>query len=196
MGNEHLWEEIRPTARGMSEHFEDFGLSIDDLRGKKILDIGSGLNQLANELKEDNLDITSLDPLYALSAEEREALYEDYEDGSEELQKLLHQLKSENRSSKLVAGRSDALPFANDSFDLIISHYGSPFYAEDAEKVTQFFSELNRVLRSGGEARIYPTWLRNSDIKKSAAVKKCLKDLEEGGFHIEQIGSSWMLKKS
>jgi len=55
-----LWQEYAPTARGAQEHFEDLGLSIDQLRGKKILDIGAGLNELANELKNENLDIVSL----------------------------------------------------------------------------------------------------------------------------------------
>ncbi len=196
MENRHLWKEYSPTARGVEEHFEDLSLKIEDLRGKKILDIGAGLNQLANELKNENLDIVSLDPFYALSKVEREEIYErGYEDGPEKLKELLDQLKSKDGSSKLIAGRSEALPFPNDSFDLIISHYGSPFYAENAEKIEQFFLELSRVLKSGGEARIYPIWLQGADAQKNSALTKALEDLGKKGFHIRQIGSAWLLSR-
>jgi len=198
--NYRLWQEYKPTARGVDEHFENLGLSIDMLRGKKILDIGAGLNKLANELEKEKLDIVSLDPFYMLSIEEREKLYEDgYEDGSEKLKELLYKLGSKDKSSHLVAGRSEALPFADDSFDLIISHYGSPFYAEDSDGVEQFFSELNRVLVSGGEARIYPKWIRGINQNKASALNKALKkaldDLEKKGFHIETNNRAWILKK-
>jgi len=196
MKNENLWKEYAPTARGAKEHFEDLGLKLDDLRGKKILDIGSGLNQLANELKPLGIDIISLDPFYGLSREEREAIYKSgYEDGPEKLKELLDQLESENSSSSLVAGRSEALPFDDESFDLIISHYGSPFYAEDGEKVEKFFSEQSRVLKSGGEARVYPTWFKEPTVEKSAAQEKAIVKLRES-FNIEKKNGAWILKKN
>lgn len=196
MQNENLWREYVPTARGAEEHFEDLGLKLDDLKGKKILDIGSGLNQLANELKPLGIDITSLDPFYGLSREEREAIYKrGYEDGPEKLKEFLDQLESKDSSSSLVAGRSEALPFNDESFDLAISHYGSPFYAKDADKIKKFFFELNRVLKSGGEARLYPTWLKEPTTEKSSAQEKVFAKLKESGFHIEKHGGAWILKK-
>lgn len=197
MKNEGLWKEYAPTARGVDEHVEDLGLNVNDLRGKKILDIGSGLNQLANELKGEGLDIVSLDPFYALSRNERESVYErGYEDGPEKLKELLDKLESSNPASQLVAGRSETLPFADESFDFIISHYGSPFYAENTEQIEFFFLELSRVLKRGGESRIYPTWLKHSSIETNAALKNALANLKEKGLEIDQVGASWRIKKN
>lgn len=194
--NYHLWQEYKPTARGVDEHFEDLALNMDMLRNKKILDIGAGLNELANELEREKLDIVSLDPFYMLSREEQEKLYEDgYEDGPEKLKELLDKLGSKNKSAYLVSGRSEALPFANDAFDLIISHYGSPFYAEDSEGVEKFFSELVRVLAPGGEARIYPKWIKDIGQHKTTTLREVLDNLKKKGVHIEPNDNAWILKK-
>ncbi len=195
--NDPIWEEYAPTARGRNEHFEDLDLNIEQLKGKKILDIGSGLNQFANELRDESLNITSLDPFYALSEEEQKQLYRDrnYEDGDRQLGWQIDQLRRGNRASDLVAGRSEALPFQDETFDLIISHYGSPFYAEDATKIRLFFQEIKRVLKNGGEIRIYPSWIRVSNSEKNTALRKSLVDLGADGFQVESKGSALILKK-
>ncbi|MBU0612604.1 class I SAM-dependent methyltransferase [Patescibacteria group bacterium] len=201
--NSELWKEYKPTARGAQEYLEDFGLTLKDLRGKKILDIGSGLNEFANDLRDENLDITSIDPFYGLSKEEQEELYKNgYEDGEERLTELLDKLKSGNRSSKLVAGRSEDMPFASGSFDLVISHYGLPFYAEDGEKLKQFFLELSRILNEGGEAKLYPSYIKSDtdettelSREKIEVFENILKELEDQEFEVDRTNNNIILRK-
>lgn len=199
MENENLWKEYAPTARGTEEHLQDLGLTLEDFKHKKILDIGSGLNQFAQELRSKipDVDIVSLDPFYFLSRPEREAVYErGYEDGSENLKELLDRLDEDEKALRIVAGRSENMPFPNETFDLIISHYASPFYAEDEKHIELFFAELSRVLKRGGEARIYPARSKDSSASKNKAIEESLKILTQKGFEIEKVDSAyWVLRK-
>lgn len=199
MEHESLWKEYSPTARGVEEHFQDLGLKLEDFKDKKILDIGSGLNQFAFELRKliSGVDITSFDPFYLLSREEREKVYErGYEDGPEKLKELLDQLEDTEIASSLVGGRSEDMPFPDETFDLIISHYSSPFYGENPKNIKLFFSEIGRVLKIGGEARIYPARSKDATPEKNDAINESLDILIKNGFKVEKIdGAYWKIKR-
>lgn len=117
------------------EHFLDrLGLTVEQIKGKRILDIGSGLNRgFARQVySAGGSAIISLEP---------RASYE--------------QSPKDSRLP-LVAGFAHALPFSDQSFDLIVSSASVPMWLTDKEEIQQAFKEVLRVLKPGGEGRFYP----------------------------------------
>lgn len=158
---EKMWAEIRPTGRTAAEYFEDLDISPEFLKGKKILDIGSGLNKFAKDLKEYDLDLVSIDAFYALTPGQREEVFKDLSPANfEDLKEDLDRITGENKDSKLVGGRAESLPFVDRAFDVVLAEYSLPNHAESFEQIRSFLFEVARVLKSGGEARIYPMRLR------------------------------------
>jgi len=155
------WKECSPTDRGFEGYLQWLGLEEEDLMGKKILDIGSGLNQFAEDIKNKNLniDVISLDLFYSLSQKERERLFKDRhsEETFPETKEKLDILAEHGREGKLIAGLAEELPFKDESFDMVFSLFAMPAYAESDEQVKKFVSEVQRVLKKGGSARIYPS---------------------------------------
>jgi len=186
---EKLWGEIRPTGRSAEECFEDLGVSLEFLKGKKILDIGSGLNQFAQDLKQENLDITSLDMFYTLTSEQREEVFSELSpEDSEAIKKNLDRMVAEDKGSHLVGGRAESLPFIDGAFDVVLAEYSMPHYAESRKNVQDFFFEVVRVLKSGGEARIYPMFIRPGRNITWRDVEKVLSDLRYLGVLVEVSG--------
>jgi len=123
------------------------GLNIDDLKDKKILDIGSGEAVIEQTLKKNGINnIISID-------------------------KRLPWMSS-NKNLNQVNALAEKLPLKDNSVDLIISHAGPPTtsncknYNEDKkildheeERIIPFFEEFVRVLSENGEARIAPPYL-------------------------------------
>lgn len=169
---------------------KDLDLEIDDLRGKKILDLGSNTSELARAAKHYGIDsITSLDKRpYVLSR---------------------------RRDLKSVAANAKELPFKDESFDLIISHFAPPISFNKIEDVIELLEEIKRVLAERGEARMYPAFkpfIKNleeklaknkkiSDEEIVKAVKVSTKYFNNLGYNLNlKINKSksrpyWILKK-
>lgn len=187
---EKMWAEIRPTGRSAEEYFRELGIPKEFLRGKKILDIGSGLNQFAQDLKPENLDLTSIDAFYALTPEQREEVFEDLTpDNFKILKKDLERITAEEKDSHLVGGRAESLPFQDEVFDVVLAEYSMPHYAESFEQMREFFFEVARVLKSGGEARIYPMRIRPGSEVEERDIDKILSELRSQGFTTEMLES-------
>lgn len=105
----------------------NLGLTWDDLSGKKVLDMGSGKSALANAavLLGVNTKVFSID------IERQEGWLG-----------LPQQAKE-----KIVQGDVENLPYAGESFDLVLDHGAMGFLG---------INEATRVLRLGGEFRMYP----------------------------------------
>ncbi len=120
------------------------GLNIDDLKDKKILDIGSGEAAVENYLKRAGINsIISIDKKLPWMS----------------LDKNINQ----------VNALAEKLPLKDSSIDLIIAHGGPPTtsnykkYFEnykiqdyEEERVESYLNEFRRVLTENGEARIAP----------------------------------------
>ena len=133
------------TSRGKENYFKNLDISPEFLHGKKILDIGSGMNVFAEEVKDYDLDLVSMDPFYALSQEQQKG-------------HIKENTKFENKGySQLVAGKGEALPFADGTFDVILALMSLPYWSNNFDSVKNFFYEITRVLKSKGEARISPS---------------------------------------
>lgn len=98
-------------------------------RDATVVDIGSGPGDLLAELRSRAPDaqLVGVEP-------------------SEEMRKI-----AARRGVVSVDGRAEALPFADGAVDLVMSTLSSHHW----EDVRAAFAEIRRVLRRGGEARIY-----------------------------------------
>lgn len=102
------------------------------LKGKKILDIGSGRSTFSEEAGQNNInaDIVSLDI-------NREALADSGADSG-------------------VQARGEKMPFSDEAFDLAIATYSIPYWASSAKTVDDFMDEILRVTKKNGEIYISP----------------------------------------
>jgi len=128
-------------------YIEKLQLKDDDLSNKKILDVGSGSAWFAKYAKDNGISssVYSLEPVHSLT-----------------------------ESSRGVRAVAEKMPFADKSFDLIVSMYAIPimhrpgyeeFQSNNFEAVFKnvfdSFSEMLRVLNNGGEIRIVPIMIYN-----------------------------------
>ena len=153
---------------------------LKDKEYEKLLDIGCGTGYLINMLaKEYDAEFTGLD----LSPE------------------MINQAKSKNiKNSTFIEGRSDDLPFKNDTFDVITCSQSFHHYPE-TDKPMQ---EARRVLKQGGlyilsdtgcgpfkmlgvkvDSFIYRHFSDTGDCNVSY-MEKTKKDMERNGFIIEK----------
>jgi len=147
--------EKRETAL-YNEYLEDLGLTEEDLKDKKIVDIGAGTRMFAGHCLrcEINSEVYSVEPNVG-------EVYPD-EEGyvkaawSPEIKKQV--------DLKTVKAIREKLPFESNSFDLALVHcalpgtkeHGDKKYNEMRESIEMGFNEIGRILKRGGEARIYP----------------------------------------
>ncbi len=146
--------KIMITDRSLKNYLELLDLNIEELKGKKILDLGSGrLQRFPRELLqkiEDKAEVVGLD--ITLKEEERR----------KEIKEAQPYLYNSDKLG-LIAASFLQLPFQDNSFDLVLSLYGMPLYltSEDEEmskeNIRRSVMEILRVLKPGGEARIFPS---------------------------------------
>jgi SAM-dependent methyltransferase len=58
---------------------------------------------------------------------------------------------------KCLAAAADDLPFEDDSVDLMLCNFLLYAWIQDEDTLAGIYREFHRVLKDGGEARIYPT---------------------------------------
>lgn len=133
-------ELSRMTDRELFEYQGFLELNPEQLAGKAILDLGSGhLQRFARQLEQryPNTRVTCLDASLAQR--------------HEQVQK-----KQKEQKLELTAGLFTHLPFRDGSFDTIVSLYGTPMYLDNFEAAKRSVEEIIRVLKRGGEARLFP----------------------------------------
>lgn len=96
-----------------------------EVKGLKILDAGSGTGRLAVELARLGAEVAALDL-------------------SEEMLKIL---RKKNSKIKTVIGDVENMPFAEGTFDMVVS----AFVIVHLKDATEFFDEVYRVLKDGGK---------------------------------------------
>lgn len=154
------------TEEQLKQRFEyilgDLGLSYKDLHNKKILDIGAGERPIAAycQLKGISSEVYSAEPnidfeMYASSRQ------------LENWPEIKAQI-----DERTVKDKRDALSFEDRTFDLVINHAAMPGFKNDLRNgniekmkagINQILNEVIRVLKPGGEARIFPAETINDD---------------------------------
>lgn len=121
------------TAEAWSEFvLTRLGLTWNQLKGKKILDVGAGLAEVEQAAKKRGIEVVSVDQSPGTYREQGEVIPHDV-------------LYLEADAAKL--------PFEDNTFDLIISHAAPPIISGSKEEVKAVILEARRVLKPGGEFR-------------------------------------------
>lgn len=167
-------------GRTLEEYRRFFGLNLEQLRGRRILDVAAGVSSFTAEARAQGLDVTAFDRIYSVPVEELERrCAHDLDEvaasiGDKPVYKwdfykspqgmrtfrerafraFIEDFKKER--DHYVAGELPDLPFGSGEFDLTLVSYLLLVYEDHLsyEFHTQTLRELLRV--TGGEIRIYP----------------------------------------
>jgi len=138
-------------------YLEDMGISEEDIAGRDIVDIGAGSRMFAGHCAMKGLDarVFSVEP-EAGSADPEQEKAASMLWTSEVKDKVSRRTMSAVRSSVPLDGESmdmvlvrGAMPGTEQFYD----RHGAEAMNEDIDKA---FSEICRIMRPGGEARMYP----------------------------------------
>ncbi len=116
------------------EILADLDLKIEDLKGRKILDIGAGNAEIAKVLNNKGAKVFSLEI-------NLESVKKEYQDFSAE-------------GANYVQAKAEKTPFKDEVFDLLISHGSPPMTSPTKEEIAAVIKEGYRVLSKKGEWRI------------------------------------------
>ncbi len=155
----------------MDDYLKDFGLLEKDLVGKRILDEGAGLRMFARDCVEEEVgEVWSMakDIEDWWATKERMELAERQNPRSEWLAIWKEVEKKSQR------GVFQNLPYADESFDLVLSRYALAQAIGSVEEMFLAMQESVRVLVHGGEARYFPGWADNWAEEKKAVVLAAL----------------------
>ena len=172
-------DKVVLLGRTLEEYRRYFALDLENLRGKAILDVASGVSSFCAEAHGLGLNVTAFDSIYDLSGEEIRRRCEpdldqvtqvignlktyrwDFYRSPEALRRFrdrayrafLDDYRS-GQGTRYVPGRLPKLPFGDDQFDLTLVSYLLFVYADqfDYEFHQRSLLELMRVTR--GEARL------------------------------------------
>lgn len=126
----HLGLESQRMYRGLLDAELNLGFHVDDLKGKHVLEIGSGFGNLSRDLIEQGVEVTACDPYT----------------------QPVHQ----NVRERFIAAAAENLPVSSESQDFIISLYAVPYYYKTEDEVRNLVKELARILKPGGKAALFP----------------------------------------
>ncbi|MEI7473597.1 MAG: class I SAM-dependent methyltransferase [bacterium] len=120
------------TNRGINT-FLEFGidanlLNLQELKGKNVLDIGTGGGLFVSDLKNNGVKAKGID--YYLNPEQR------------------------SQPDTFYKGSSEELPFDNNTFDYVYSAFSIFSFEKDKEIILNSLSEIVRTLKKGGKLRL------------------------------------------
>ncbi|MBI2676936.1 MAG: methyltransferase domain-containing protein [Candidatus Yanofskybacteria bacterium] len=147
------WEERIPLRKDYAERFNlseeeaealDYylfylGLDVNDLVGKKVLDVGSGHGNFKKALQK------------IVEIKDGEFVNFDVNIFAAELGETEQELD--------VSGAAETLPFKDESFDFVLANFSVPvmqFTGQELELIPKTLREMVRVVRGGGVIKIFP----------------------------------------
>ncbi|MBS4218788.1 SAM-dependent methyltransferase [Bacillus sp. FJAT-49711] len=203
-------ERIVFIGRTFEEYLKMFSLSVESLKGKRILDCPAGacsFTAVGNKL---GLDISACDIAYYHSSDDLKSkglkdiehamehiekakgnyiwdVFKDVEDlRKHRLNALEHCTKDmEEASERYVAVTLPSLPFKDEEFNLLLSAHFLFMYADrlDYEFHIETLKELLRVTKE--EIRIFP--LVDLEGKRYEHLDKVVRFLIDNGYDVEEI---------
>lgn len=140
-----LLEKLTVSDRGLKDYLRLLEVSPEYLRGKKILDVGSGKTErFSKEAKEWGADVYSVNPEHRGRSQR------------EKVKKRFLFFRDPRWQKKSVAAVAQELPFKDNSFDMVTSLSSVPFYIISEEGKRAAIREMTRVVKQGGEIFIAP----------------------------------------
>jgi hypothetical protein len=139
----------------LEEELNSAELRMKDLVGKKTLIVGAGPLNKYSQIAESGLDLVFIDPLY----NRREEWLE--QEGNVILGPSRGGMMVAPVGLKTVAGIAEALPFGP-CFDFVIANASTPSYSPSVELAWKSMDEMIRVLKPGGDLRVYPYFIEPS----------------------------------
>ena len=160
------------------ETYEGYlGFKREELRGKRIADLGSGEREVfSRELKASGIEaeVFSVNPDYA------DAKYRNKISAARDWQK------------RSVAAISQELPFPDESLDKIFGLYSLSVFAHpdqsfmgNPEITRRWFLEISRTLKPGGEAVIAPIAAETVQDAFNGEYKEYIKILQDSGLTVD-----------
>jgi hypothetical protein len=206
------FDQVVFFGRSLEEYVLMFNLELQQLRGSKVLDCCAGPAAFARQGNEWGIEIVACDPLYTRSLEELRAIVDrDAASVSEKQKKtpeyfhpelvptsvrrqameiFLQDIQNCADSGRYVTGSLPALPFADQTFDLVLcgnflflySEVGTGGMMEHSALSYEFhrraLAELIRVSKS--EVRIYP--LQGPKVEEHSYLRPLMKELSAQGL--------------
>ncbi len=162
--------------RGLKDYEGYLGFKGEELKGKIVLDLGSGETELfSRELSQSTPDVKVI------------ALNPDY--SAERFRKTMESIPGWQRKS--VAAIGQELPFKDEMFDRIYALYSVTAFSSphlqlgNPEAARQWMSEIVRVLKPGGEARLAPILTSTEEAVRKGDYKELINGLEEQGLEVK-----------
>lgn len=207
---------VAVTCRSFREYGAMFDVEEDLLRRGPILDVAAGASSFTAEASERGHACTAVDPRYALapdalvaeSAEEiavstakLKKLQEVYDwtyYGSIEahranreasLERFADHYRRNEEHRSYVSGTLPHLPFAKDSFALVLCSHFLFLYEEQfsVDFHREALLELYRVVKPGGELRVYP--IRSLRFAEYRSLGELIRELERIGASVDRLPS-------
>jgi SAM-dependent methyltransferase len=214
-------ERVVLLGRTFEEYCGYFALEPKFLQQKKILDVASGVGSFAAEARAQGIDVTSVDPIYALSPAEIESRCgPDLDHVLDAVQGLstyvwksyrspahLRQLREKayrtflsdyarEKGSHYLADSLPKLRFESNTFDLCLASYFL-FVYEDQFGYEFHRDSIREIMRvTSGEARVYPTV--TFEARKSSYIERLKNDslLSHLRFQIVQTDFEFLVNSN
>ena len=194
--------EVVPLGRTFTEYQAMFSLNKADLN-KKILDCGGGPSSFNYEMKMQNKEITTIDPIYQFNKEDiKKMIDETFDDvmaqgkankddyiwknikTGEELAEtrmyamktFLNDFEAGKKEKRYITAALPDLPFKDSQFDLALSSHFLFLYS-DLLSLDFHVSAIDEMLRVANEVRIFPLLDLSTD--KSKHVDEIIRIFKE-----------------
>lgn len=151
----HGWDTSDIAERSLDIYVELTGFPMEELKGKKVLDIGSSSTQkFAHEAAKHNITVVSLSP--DLRMENYRKILENYKNNKGKMDQLRRKTRGHKWKKLAVAAVAEHLPFQDNSFDAEVGLMSITNYWLTIEHYKEGFTEIIRTLKPGGKAYLYP----------------------------------------
>ena len=206
------YADIVPWGRSFEEYVNMFHLSDDDFK-RTILGVSDGPASFNAVMHQRDCDIISIDPLYQFSASQvRQRIQETYEIVLEQMRDnqdkfvwdtipsvedlgrirmeamevFCSDLEEGKLQGRYIEGSLPSLPFADQSFDLVLSCHFLFLYSDNLD-LDFHIASMRELIRIGKEVRIFPIVDYNS--VRSPYVSPVIDDLRSLGItcSIEEV---------
>jgi SAM-dependent methyltransferase len=212
----HL-DRVVPFGRSLAEYQLMFNLTADILQ-HKILDLAAGPASFNAEMRQQGKHVTSVDPIYELSAAVIQQRFNQCVDEiieqvkmsagdwvwqyhksaddlrrnrEQALQLFLADYEQGQAEQRYIVGELPELPLEQ-SFDLALcSHF--LFLYSDQLSYSFHHASVLKMLSLAKEVRIFP--LLTLDLKRSPHLDPLRRDLEQAGYHSEIITVDYELQR-